>query len=266
MAHIPPLAIFFFYANLTTDVCTQETRFIFISAYWNAEAQSFVPDLFLASSKQRRDNVICHTDEEFVPTGQAAEKQLYAQHEIKLRGADNMKILYQRLAPLKKREEAKVLILCREAQVADIICHCVEEWGFVARTHLTDRLERDRILDGWNSGKIRAVVTTENLADGMAMEGITDLVTWQLPKNKNIRVSEWKYWRRLERDHMEALRTLVFIGTHDQELFPFVARIAALGEPSFSGNLERLQKKKDFLEAMWKLCLPDQRLPDEEEK
>ncbi|KAB2577086.1 hypothetical protein BFW01_g2388 [Lasiodiplodia theobromae] len=177
-----------------------------------------------------------------------------------------MEAFYQRLAPLKESGDAKVLILCREAQAADILWYWVEKWGFVTRTHLTDRVERDRILDGWNSGKIRAVITTEGLADGMAMEGITDLVTWQLPMNKDIRVSEWKYWRRLERDHMEAPRTLVFIGSHDHDLFPFVARMAALGEPSVSGNLERLQKKKDFLAAMWKLCLPNQRSPDEEEK
>lgn len=257
--------MFFFYANLTTDVCTQETRFILISAWWNSEAQSFIPDLFLAS-KQRRDNLICYVGDEFVPTGQAAEKQLYAQHEIKARTTENLEILYKRLSLLKKSGEAKILILCREAQAADIICHRVEKWGFVTRTHLTDGQERDRILDGWNSGKIRAVVTTEDLAGGMAMEGITDLVTWQLPANEDIRISEWKYWRRLERDHMEAPRTLVFIGTHDQDLFPFMARIAALGEPSVSGNLERLQKKKDFLEAMWKQCLPDQGLPDREGK
>lgn len=206
------------------EIIDNQTKCIFFAPWWD-EKEKLRAEKFVGHRERDAKTLKRHDGVTIV---QREARYSWPRQDLKLRSEDNMKFLFERLDKLATGPNMQILLLCRQAKTVDTLWERVKAWGVVKRTHLTDWVERGRILSGWNAGKVRAVVTTEDLAGGMVMGHVTELIHWELPMHANLSIAEWKYVRRMERvDFNPRQKTLVFFASEDEALFPFVGKLAA---------------------------------------
>ncbi|GME63921.1 ATP-dependent RNA helicase DBP5 [Neofusicoccum parvum] len=202
------------------DRVDDQTQFFLFGPWWDQHELNLA-EQFLNSREPNSKKLVHHTGKAFFNP-----KVKYPKHDLKSRRPENLKHLFDKLGNVQADRKAKILILCRSHGIVDALWRHVSTRGVAKRTHLTDRIERDSIVHQWDQGMLRALVTTEDLAEGLTMRGVTEVVHWELPRHENLNVAEWKYVRGMDRVRDEVERTSVFFADEDVDLFQLVAKVA----------------------------------------
>ncbi|KAL1635391.1 hypothetical protein SLS56_001816 [Neofusicoccum ribis] len=202
------------------DRVDDQTQFFLFGPWWDQHELNLA-EQFLNSREPNSKKLVHHTGKAFFNP-----KVKYPKHDLKSRRPANLKHLFDKLGNVEADRKTKILILCRSHEIVDALWRHVSTRGVAKRMHLTDRVERDNIAHQWSQGTLRALVTTEDLAEGLTMLGVTEVVHWELPRHENLNVAEWKYVRRMDRVRDEVERTSVFFADEDVDLFQLVAKVA----------------------------------------